>query len=527
MMGIPSSSLSSFRRDSFSLTNLTSTGFTAQSFSYFAPERTATTLGAIQAGVNLPGSTYDRAALTLPRFDLAPTSSFSRTNPYFAGRSALQPFSLRPMSIPLQYDGLSMTPDSALSPVRLDRPDGGSVFDEQRSGTLPLGQPIHTLPITRRADLQAGVLGAGFEAGLRGSDLLQLSYEELQARSALSVSPTLTPDYAPATRPFADLLPALSPVDLANPLAQQMLSAGVDGLEADSAQPAAVWTTPLGERPSARLGLGGAVQRGPVGSPEAGSSALANVAGVPSDTGTPADGPLIGEALLSTGFTPDGQSPFADFQRAADFLAAYDEHRQLLGSEASTDADRPDVYREFADAARTFLDTPLASYAGGDDTLVNRYILRAEAFLKGGEFYRAASMYKVAAAFSRDDPLIDLGLGHSFLAAGDYRSAFLYLEDGIELFDSIACFRIDLSKFLTDPTLLDIRRSELEKRLADDDDNYQLRFLLGYAEYYSGLQRFGLENLRKAAALAPEDSVVARFPDLLAADCAPQRERQE
>ena len=70
MMGIPTSGLNSFRRDSFSLTNLTSTGSALQSYSYFAPERTATTLGAIKAGVNLPGSTYDRAALTLPRFDL-------------------------------------------------------------------------------------------------------------------------------------------------------------------------------------------------------------------------------------------------------------------------------------------------------------------------------------------------------------------------------------------------------------------------------------------------------------------------
>ncbi|MCH7701075.1 MAG: hypothetical protein IID37_05255 [Planctomycetes bacterium] len=523
MMGIPSSSLSTFRRDSFSLSNLTSTGFTTQPFTYFAPERTATTLGAIQAGVNLPGSTYARAALTLPRFDLAPTGSTLGTNPYFGGRPALEPFSLRPMSIPLEYKGLWLTPDSVLSPVRLDRRDGDSAFDERPSGTLPLVQPMHTLPITRGADLQEGVLGAGFQDGLRGSDLLQLSYEELQARTALSVSPTLTPDYAPASRPFADLSPVLSPVDLANPLAQQMLSPDVDTLDADPVQPAAVWTTPLVERISARAGPGGAVQRGRVGSPEAGSSALAGLAGVPSDAGTPTDSPLIGEALLSTGFAPDGQSPFANFQRAVEFLAAYEEHRQVLGSKASTDAGPPDVYRGAADAARTFVDTPLASYAGRDDTLVNRYVLRAEAFLKAGEFYQAVSMYKVAAAFSGDDPLIDIGLGHAFLGAGDYLSAFLYLEDGIELFDSIACFRIDLSKFLTDPILLDIRRSELEKRLAEDE-NYELRFLLGYAEYYSGLQRFGLENLKKAAALAPDDSIVARFPDLLAADCAPQLE---
>ncbi len=526
MMGIPSSGLSTFRRDSFSLTNLTSTGFTTQPFTYFAPERTATTLGAIQAGVNLPGSTYDRAALTLPRFDLAPTGSTLGPYPYLGGRPMLEPFSLRPLSIPLQDNGHSVTLEAARNPVRHDQRDGQAPSDKRPSGTLPLGQPLHTLAITRGADLQEGVLGAGLDAGLRGPDSLQLPYEELQARSALSVSPTLAPDYAPGGRPSADLQPALSPVDWASPLAQQTLSPGAGALGAESGQPAAVWTTPLIERRSAQPGAGGAVTPDGVGPPGAGSSALADLTGVSSDAGMPADSALTGEALLSTGFAPDGRSPFGDFQRAVEFLAAYEEHREALGSEASTDAGLSDVYRGSVDAARTFVEVPLASYAGRDDTLVNRYVRRAEAFLKGGEFYRAASMYKVAAAFSRDDPLIDFGLGHAFLGAGDYRSAFLYLEAGIEKFDSIACFRIDLSKFLTDPIQLDIRRSELEKSLAEDD-NYRLRFLLGYAEYYSGLQRFGIENLKKAAALAPEDSVVARFPDLLAEGCAPQLEGQD
>jgi len=526
MMGIPSSSLSSFRRDSFSLTNLTSTGFTAQSFSYFAPERTATTLGAIQAGVNLPGSTYERAALTLPRFDLTQTSGAAGATPYFGARPALEPFSLRPMSVPLQYGGPSLTPESVLNPVRLGQRDGDSSSDARPSGTLPLGQPMHTLPITLGVDLQEDVSGVGLDAGLLGTDLLELSYADLQAQSATSVSPTLSADYAPAGRPFGDLTPALSPVDLASPLAQQMLSDGAYTLDAESGQPAAVWTTPLAEQLTALPGSGGAVQRDRVGSLDTDSSALAETTGVPSNAVTPVTSPLIGESLLSAGFFPDGQSPFSDLQRAVEFLTAYEEHRQVLAVGGSTEAGQPDVYRGSADAARIFVGTPLASYAGRDDTLVNRYIRRAEAFLKDGEFYQAASMYKVAAAFSREDPLVDLGLGHAFLGAGDYRSAFLYLEDGIELFDSIACFRIDLSKFLTDPTLLDIRRAELERSLAADE-NYELRFLLGYAEYYSGLQRFGIENLKKAAALAPAGSIVARFPDLLAADCAPPLDVQD
>jgi hypothetical protein len=51
---------------------------------------------------------------------------------------------------------------------------------------------------------------------------------------------------------------------------------------------------------------------------------------------------------------------------------------------------------------------------------------------------------------------------------------------------------------VVDLTVLGKRRAYLEQRLEKYDD-FRLRFLLGFAEYYSGLDKPGLDNLTKAA----------------------------
>ena len=88
------------------------------------------------------------------------------------------------------------------------------------------------------------------------------------------------------------------------------------------------------------------------------------------------------------------------------------------------------------------------------------------------------------------------------------------LLQGIARFPEIARFRLDLRRLLGTDQLLDIRRADLEESLNQRDD-HELRFLLGYIEYYSGLSRYGLNNLRRAAAEALPDSVIRRFVELL------------
>jgi hypothetical protein len=88
------------------------------------------------------------------------------------------------------------------------------------------------------------------------------------------------------------------------------------------------------------------------------------------------------------------------------------------------------------------------------------------------------------------------------LFAGDYMSAVFHLTRGLRDFEFLPQFEIDLGDFAPDPNLLDVRRADLERKLErklSQKNRYRLRFLLGYAEYYSGLKEFGLPRLREAA----------------------------
>lgn len=174
----------------------------------------------------------------------------------------------------------------------------------------------------------------------------------------------------------------------------------------------------------------------------------------------------------------------------------------------------PELTRSFERAVSFVMDTskhPLATLAGEGGLPSAK---RAEQYLKSGEFYRALAHYEMAQAFDRGNPLLDLGQGHALIGAGEYLSAVLRITRGIERFPEIVHFKFDLRRLITDLDLLDIRRADLDKRLAKEED-YRYRFLLGYIEYYMGLEEFGLEHLKKAADDAPPESIIARFPDLL------------
>jgi len=157
---------------------------------------------------------------------------------------------------------------------------------------------------------------------------------------------------------------------------------------------------------------------------------------------------------------------------------------------------------------------PIDTFAGKKDSLLNKHLRQAEQLLVKGSYYLAAGHYDIAHAIDPDNPLPLLGKGHALLGAGEYRTSVRALLRGIARFPEIARFRLDLRRLLGTDQLLDIRRADLEGKLNQRDD-HELRFLLGYIEYYSGLSRYGLNNLRRAAAEALPDSVIRRFVQLL------------
>ena len=157
----------------------------------------------------------------------------------------------------------------------------------------------------------------------------------------------------------------------------------------------------------------------------------------------------------------------------------------------------------------------LRTFVGSEQSALNRYLSQAESLIRRGEYYKASELYDIARSIDPRNPLPLLGRALSLLAAGDYVTSANNLFAAINAYDALADFPVELPAFIPDLRVLDRRRADLERRLEQVDD-YRLRFLLGYAEYCSNLQKLGLENMTGAAKAAPGDmDSLRRFTALL------------
>jgi tetratricopeptide (TPR) repeat protein len=174
-----------------------------------------------------------------------------------------------------------------------------------------------------------------------------------------------------------------------------------------------------------------------------------------------------------------------------------------------------DALADLATAAKwanDLLENPVTSFAGRYGNQLNQYLETGEEALRKGEYYRAAAMFDLAHTIDPRNPLPLLHKGHALLAAGDYMSAAVSLQQGIARFPQIAAFRIDLPAL--GGSVYDVRRADLERKL-QNSDQCELRFLLGYMELYSGLPEEGIRDLELAAKTAPPESMIAIFADLV------------
>lgn len=182
-----------------------------------------------------------------------------------------------------------------------------------------------------------------------------------------------------------------------------------------------------------------------------------------------------------------------------------DQGTETPAAEASADA--PKLHQ---DQVRAFLERPIVTFSGKDKTMANDAFKQAEEYLGQGKYFDAVRAYDLARAADPVNPLVWIGRGHALVGAGDYLSAVRSLEEGLRRFPEVGRFQIDLKAFLSHKDILDIRRADLESRL-ERSENYRFRFLLGYIEYFSGLEKFGLPNLKRAAQAAPITSPIATF----------------
>jgi tetratricopeptide (TPR) repeat protein len=236
------------------------------------------------------------------------------------------------------------------------------------------------------------------------------------------------------------------------------------------------------------------------------------------------------EPLPMDGLAPSnlGGDRFADFYNA--FRIADQAGVNQLGFESQrlqpADPMRPGhVLARRTDAGLNQIDTsakwakdvfedPVTTFVGKYANDLNRYLAAGEEAMKRGEYYKAARLFDLARAVDPVNPLPLLNRGLALVAAGDYVTATTALEDGLRRFPHIAAFKLDLLAMVGNKDVFDVRRADLENRLAVREQ-YDLRFLLGYLEFYTGLPEDGLRNLRRAANEAPAGSPIAAFAGLV------------
>jgi len=227
---------------------------------------------------------------------------------------------------------------------------------------------------------------------------------------------------------------------------------------------------------------------------------------------------LAGESDLSqTRFDPTA-NPLLNLGDAVSIVAQFDAQGESATDEEGTDEDNraPDAprYQRAMEIVRDVAAKPVRTLAGDSQSRLDKLLRRAEEKVREGDYYQASTLYELATAVDPTNPLVRLGYANSLAAAGEYISSVLQLEQAIEAYPAFGFLNLDLNDFVNDPQDLDMRRADLEKRLERKED-CRLRFLLGYLETYSGFRKFGIPNLKKASEAAPQNSFIARFPEIL------------
>ncbi|NOX60027.1 MAG: tetratricopeptide repeat protein [Planctomycetes bacterium] len=482
---LPSSVLENFERDSTGLEVISGVGGLGVTNPYFNRTQTVTSAGAIGAGRNLIGSSVPANTLFAPRYNsLAPSSSALGIGPLSAG-SAGYGFNINPSSSAAPIPGTSPLTQypaytRALDRLRLtgetDALQGRSLFATDESTTSPLlfhsAQPnIYRNPYADNARRGIDRLTRQRRSGTDA--LRRPNSEEMLSASSELISPTaIAPKlFRPSTG-----VPTRDPITgRTTPLPSKFLAVQDqidDALGSFASGTRPVGTATVADQPSQLDAMAHHLR--------------SDLRVYTPDSIAAANGLIEGVSAR-----PDGLDEFAE---NPEFQRQY-ERAQTVIERAATES--------------------LSSFAGPSKTSSAETILRAEEKVQEGQYYQAARLYELASMMAPDHAMPRLGHAHALLAAGEYMTAYRNLIQAIDLYPAFGYLNFDLTEFIPDVNLIDIRRADLERRLKDKED-YRLRFLLGYIENYIGLKQFAKPNLRRAAGDAPSGSVVARFPDLLA-----------
>lgn len=150
---------------------------------------------------------------------------------------------------------------------------------------------------------------------------------------------------------------------------------------------------------------------------------------------------------------------------------------------------------------------PHKTFASFAKDRFNKYIRAAEAYLKQGEFYRAADAYTMALVYKPGNPLAYAGKSHALFASGEYMSSALFLRRALNIFPEYAKFKIDIETMVGDRDTLETRLADVEQWAAKSGSG-ELYFLMAYVYHQIGRQEKAKECINAAYEKMPDEPAV-------------------
>ena len=184
----------------------------------------------------------------------------------------------------------------------------------------------------------------------------------------------------------------------------------------------------------------------------------------------------------------DRISPKSDLVPKPDFEALNDEGRKVLGED------------------KTFASLADKKFTGFMDA--------AEAFIKDGQFYKAADTYALAIVWKPKDARGYLGQSFSLFAAGEYMSSAYYLSRAFKLDPKIVTKKYNLAEFVNNRDVFESRILEIAT-WQERSGSGELAFLLAYISYQDDKATRAVTQIRKAKETMPDESAVTILKNII------------
>ena len=184
----------------------------------------------------------------------------------------------------------------------------------------------------------------------------------------------------------------------------------------------------------------------------------------------------------------DRTSPKSDLVPKLDIEALNDEGRKVLGE-----------HKTFASLA---------------DEKFTGFMDAAEAFIKDGQFYKAADTYALAIVWKPKDARGYLGQSFSLFAAGEYMSSAYYLSRAFNLDPKTATKKYNLAEFVNNRDVFESRILEIAT-WQERSKSGELAFLLAYISYQDDKAARAVNQIRKAKEAMGDEPAVMMLKNII------------